>query len=351
MNLDFVNKQVKVSRSPHLAEKIVFIDGLPGCGKTLFSTLVSAFDRFEKLTYSYEIEHLCALNYLGLLHRDGATVMIRMLSDLILYDTMMSREVNCRPSDLSSIFHDSNTKKYLKRFFQPGDFAVPDRVTKERPILPLTVHNLLTVADPIFEALGDRLVYVEIVRHPLYMIIQQTLNFEKMITDVRDFSIFINYKGVELPWFTQGWEDLYIASNPCEKAIYFMEKVGGMMNASRELLSGVNKDQIVTIPFEQFVLSPMNYMNQMEAAFGSRITSQTLKVLKKQKVPRTKISDGIPLAVYKRCGWQPPKKGMTERQELQLRRNFAEQNVSQQALLVLDKLSKEYEQQYMSGIL
>jgi hypothetical protein len=130
-----------------------------------------------------------------------------------------------------------------------------------------------------------------------------------------------------------------------------MEKVGGMMNASRELLSGVNKDQIVTIPFEQFVLSPMNYMNQMEAAFGSRITSQTLKVLKKQKVPRTKISDGIPLAVYKRCGWQPPKKGMTERQELQLRRNFAEQNVSQQALLVLDKLSKEYEQQYMSGIL
>ena len=31
-----------IIRTHHLAEKIVFIDGLPGCGKTLFSSLVTA---------------------------------------------------------------------------------------------------------------------------------------------------------------------------------------------------------------------------------------------------------------------------------------------------------------------
>ena len=52
MNLDVPKKQVKVSRSPYLAQKIVVIDGLPGCAKTLFFSLISAFAPFEKLTYS-----------------------------------------------------------------------------------------------------------------------------------------------------------------------------------------------------------------------------------------------------------------------------------------------------------
>ena len=51
-------QEVQIIRKSHLAEKVVFIDGLPGCGKTLFSSLLSAFDRVEKITYSYEIEQL-----------------------------------------------------------------------------------------------------------------------------------------------------------------------------------------------------------------------------------------------------------------------------------------------------
>ena len=30
----------KILRVPHLAENVVFIDGLEGCGKTLFSSLI-----------------------------------------------------------------------------------------------------------------------------------------------------------------------------------------------------------------------------------------------------------------------------------------------------------------------
>ena len=44
----------KTSRRLSLAKKIVFIDGLEGCGKTLFSTVISSLDRVEKLTYAYE---------------------------------------------------------------------------------------------------------------------------------------------------------------------------------------------------------------------------------------------------------------------------------------------------------
>jgi hypothetical protein len=130
-----------------------------------------------------------------------------------------------------------------------------------------------------------------------------------------------------------------------------MEKIGNMMIDSREKISESYKGQILTIPFEQFVFDPMPFMGRMEKAFNSKITSTTLNVLKKQKVPRTKISDGIPLAVYKRCGWVPPKKGLSEKDELELRRKFAQQSASDEALAVLDKLSSEYENKYMKNML
>ena len=166
-------EEIQIVRSPYLANKIIFIDGLEGCGKTLFSTLVSSFDRVEKLTYSYEIEHICTLLELKKIDSDAAETMVKMLTDLILYNTMMSREVNFRPSDLSSIFKHHNFKNYIKRAFLKGDSSVPDRINKEKPILALTVHKLLLSSSPIFKALEDRVCFVEIVRHPLYMIIHK----------------------------------------------------------------------------------------------------------------------------------------------------------------------------------
>ena len=79
----------------------------------------------------------------------------------------------------------------------------------------------------------------------------------------------------------------------------------------------------------------------------SRITRKTRKVIKKQKVPRKKISDGIPLAIYKRCGWEAPDSNMTEEEELDKRRQFAIDNgASEQAISVLDQLCKNYEKDY-----
>jgi hypothetical protein len=341
----------KITRNSHFDGKIIFIDGLPGCGKTLFSSLVTAFERVEKITYSYEIEHLCAIHQLKRAESDSVVAMVRMLTDLIVYDMMMSRNVNCRPSDLSSIFRHPDKLKYIKRFFSKGDMAVPARVIKEKPILPITVHNLLSVASPIFKALGERVVYIEIVRHPLYMIIQQALNNELMVFNVRDFTIYYEYQQKEMPWYTLGWEQQFLNANYVEKAVLFIEKVGGMMDNSRNEMNKEYPGRILTIPFEKFVTNPDIYMNQMESLMDSRITKSTSKMLRKQNVPRKKVSEGIPLEIYKRCGWVPPKAGLSERGEFEVRRKFAFENVSPEILKTLDRLCTEYEEKYLGGVI
>ena len=59
------------------------------------------------------------------------------------------------------------------------------------------------------------------------------------------------------------------------------------------------------------------------------------------------MSDGIPLAIYKRCGWEAPDLSLSEKEELEKRRHFAvEQGASDPALKVLDKLCVGYESNY-----
>ena len=93
----------------------------------------------------------------------------------------------------------------------------------------------------------------------------------------------------------------------------------------------------------------MNLQNLLEKTIGTFMTNKTLKVMKKQKVPRKKISDGIPLNIYKRCGWEPPDKSLTEKEELNKRRQFAiHNNVGEKALEILDKISSQYESKYFN---
>ena len=339
----------KVIRKDYLAEKIIIVDGQPGCGKTMLSPIISSMDRVELISYAFEIEFICRLFFLKKIEKDTAVSMVRILTDHKLYQTMMGRETNFRYSDISSVFKDSNPWRYFKRIFQEGDITIPEKIKKNKPILNLTTHDLLNMSLPIFEGLSDRVVFIEVIRHPLYMLIQQTLNFERLLSNPRDIQVYIEHKGNEVPYFAYNWEDIFCSANSVEKAIYTMQNNLELKEKIKRVLEEKFVNKVITIPFEKFVLEPSSYMNLLEKDIGTFMTNKTLKVMKKQKVPRKKISDGIPLNIYKRCGWEPPDKSLTEKEELNKRRQFAiHNNVGEKALEVLDKISSQYERKYFN---
>ena len=86
------NPSIRISRPEHLAPKVVFVDGIEGCGKTMLAPIVAAMDRVELLTYAYEIENLCSLSHLDKIEPDAAAAMISLLADLQLYNSMQSRD-------------------------------------------------------------------------------------------------------------------------------------------------------------------------------------------------------------------------------------------------------------------
>jgi hypothetical protein len=337
-------------RDNYLAERIVIVDGLPGCGKTMLSPIISALDRVELLSYAYEIENVCSLYSLGKIEINAASTLIGMWTDLKLYNIMMSREVNFRFSDLSGVFKDARPSRYIKRLFQKGDECVPGKIKAGKPVLSLTTHSLLENSQPVFYALEKRVAFIEVVRHPLYMIKQQFLNMEKVLNTPRHFALYVKYKNHNIPSWAFGWEERFLKANGMEKTIYAIENMTKRTNKTKELLGGKHSGQIITIPFESFVVNPWPYMEKIETALGTKVTAVTRKMMKRQKVPRKMYAEGINLKIYKRCGWEAPEQDSNENREFEIRRQFAAERASKEALETLDALSRDYEEKYMGGV-
>jgi len=335
-----------ISRKKSMYHKAIIVDGLPGCGKTLFSNLVSTIDRVESMTYAFEMEYYCALNFLNRMDVDTSGSLIKMAADLKIYEMMMGRNVNFRSSDLSGITNYHDPALYFKRLFQDGDITIPDRILEEKPILNLTTHNLLSVSEPIWNALGEDCIFVEIVRHPLYMFRQNLLSIEALHGSARHFHVYFDYNGTELPSYVKGWEDLYLKSNTTEKVVHFMDQMISRTNLMRDKIKSYSNVKIITIPFEKFVLNPEQEIEAIAKMVGSKILEKTTIEMKKQRVPRKHVAQGLDIDIYKRCGFVPSIDGLTEREELNLRRSDVLLNADNDTIRVMDRITKEYESLY-----
>lgn len=336
---------MKISRDQHLVNQIIFVDGLPGAGKSLFSWLLDSFERVEKYDYTEIIEVFCELHYLNKLTLDTASAMINMFADLKLYNNMMGRQVNVRPNDESSIFAFPETKLYIDRIFSEGDASVLDKIKENKPILNFDTHHLLALSDPIFAAFGKRAYFIEVVRHPAYMIKQlYTSTMKDLINNVRYWCIHIDYKGSPIPYWVDGYEDIFIKSNDVEKAVlfinYYQQKVEKFKKIHR------NDDfNIHTISFEKFVLDPDKRLDNLLKFIKTKKTKHTDKVLLKQKVPRIKTVDTLDLEIYRRVGgYSESIEGFTEKEELDLRKDWTKEKVDQKIFKLFLDLCDRYEQ-------
>ena len=331
-------------RKHEFCPQVVVVDGFPGCGKTMLSPILASLKRVEIANYAFEIEFNCRIKEFGHMTNEAAVAMTRMHVDHRIYNNMMSRDVNFRFNDLSSVFNTPNRFRYFKRLFASGDESIPAKIENLNPILNLTTHDLIQVSGTIFEALGDRLTFINVIRHPLFMLVQQTLNMERLLGNPRDIQVCFDYGGTELPYFANGWEELFIKSNSVERAIYSLFFQSRKRAEFLTDCSHLIKHKFIEIPFELFVKSPQSFMELICSQLGTTFGQFTNREMKRQKVPRENTVDGLPLEIYKRCGWQPPTANVSEQEEISRRRDYAVVNgASTECLSVLDRLSSEYE--------
>lgn len=317
---------VEIVRDVCLADNIIIVDGFSGSAKSMLGPIIGSFERVEKQRLELIYEHLCTLYYFDKIDESAATSMMLLYASQSIYDIMISRMVNMRFSDDTSVFKNSHPLKYLKRLFiQDGD-AVLKRINTERPILQLTTHQLLGFICLAFKAFGKRLKLIEMERHPLYLIDfwMKKKWGERFGRDPRDFTLWIKREGEVVPAFFVAGE--YGNLSPIDRVINSICQMGERNEKVCEELTPDERDRVLFIPFERFVVDPEPYLKLLEQLLGTKRTRSTKNVLRKQRCPRKLVAED----------------------RLQIKK-IVERDASQKTLALLESMCRDYERKYGIG--
>lgn len=340
LNLDSTVETTTFTRLGSLCNQIIVLDGISGTGKTMFSPLLSSFERVQNARFEYMFEYLCIATSKNKISVDASVSLLNLLADIKCYDGMISREVNFRPTDLSSVFSSSHAFKYLQQLFMADGASVSTRIAQENPSLLLVTHQLLGCMQPAMDAFGDRLRVVEMVRHPLYLLDHWDSHIAMFGANPRDFTLWVNYNSQPVPWFAEGWESDYIQAPPFDKAIY---TISSLMKHVFECYQGEDRESTITfVPFEHFVLSPEPYLRRMEKVLGSTATLSTQRALKSQRVPRRSINAGPQKSIYKRYALRKYNKDIADAQDYERLFEAAKKRSSATAFCELEKIARSY---------
>ena len=142
-------------RNKTLAKDVIILDGLTGTGKTMFSPLVASLKNVQNPRFEYMLEYLLISAQLGKLEKDASSALLNLLADVKFYDGLISREVNFRPSDLSSVFANKKFVKYFLQLFSRDGDAVETVIKKDPPKLFFITHQILSCLEKLKEVFPE----------------------------------------------------------------------------------------------------------------------------------------------------------------------------------------------------
>jgi len=284
-----IQEKTILFREKFYEQPVVLVDGITRTGKSMLGPILTSFEGVELERMEIILERIPQLFMMGKISEDAAISLLRIEVQMKLYESMISRNINFRFGDHSSVFSQAKKLEYIKRAFRKEGDEVVERIKKEKPLFQVQQHDVLGISEIYFKSFGKSLRIIEMIRHPIDVVYSQFKRGygSREDNDPRIWAFTINFKGHILPWFCQGIEDEYIS---CEKAI---DKVILSYNErSRRLwktydnLNHEDRSNVLIVPFEKFVTSPLPYIKKIENFIGRKCSKSIEKTLKKANCPR-----------------------------------------------------------------
>ena len=281
--------------------RILLIDGMTGAGKNMISRVIDGYPNNHNPIFSYELEQLCIAWSQKKIDLDANIALIRMHIDKIRYNFSVSRELNFRPSDLTSIFRSKKRNIYIKNLLKNREITnLKDKEFFSKNLCIIT-HQLLGASQVMDLAFPQRVLRIFTIRHPIYLY-QHWLNYiPKHGTDPKDITVWNDHKGVPIPWFAKDYGELYSnASYPDKAAIVLSD----MVNKSIDYIESKQSDEkFQVIDFENFVIHPHVYLTRINSLLGENFPHKNKKILTKENIPRNHINSARNLSIYRRSNY------------------------------------------------
>ena len=315
-----------ISREFGLDTMCLVIDGIAWSGKGLIGPILGSFARVEIMKEGGFTQFFSVLHDLGKITRDAAVVLMKTEADSLLVDSLIGRNTNFRVKDSSSVWHNPNPWRYFRRVLLEDKIPLHNRIKNDRPIFQWQTHGQLANFELYYEAFGERLRMVEMIRHPVDLIGKWMRRGYGELFGVNplQMTLCVRYQERDVPYLALGWEDIYLSASPVERAIRMIESQWNHNYNTYKSIPETMKEQILIVTFEDFVQHPKPYLSSLEQFTKSYRTRHTSRILRRANCPR--ILHG--------------RQSLDARES---RKKSFEQQVSKEARYILSRLIDEYE--------
>ena len=206
-----------------IIKDIVFVDGIARSGKLLTASLISSFKKMESFEMGENFEHFLPALKMNKCSYDFAKSYLCNYINQLIYNKMISRHVNFRPTDRTSIENYFNPKLYKKRLKMKEGDRVVKKIKTEKPILPFVTHDIMSNYN-IFSKLKIRVKFISIYRNPVELVyswIKRGLG-TRLGADPRIFTLVINKGNKSSPWYYDNFQRIWKKLNRYERCVYYV---------------------------------------------------------------------------------------------------------------------------------
>lgn len=278
----------KLARNNNLIKEFVLCDGVGSSGKGMLSHIISSFKRVEIQRNDYVFDYIPKVFALGKITEDAAISIMKTEADSFLYNNMISRGINFRPTDSSSVFTNGGKLKYFKRLSQKEGESAIKRIKKEKPIFSNAPHEALGNCKLFFDAFGNKIKFIYILRNPIEIIFDWiNRGFGKRIgQDPREFQLAFIYKNKPVPIFAKNFFKEYSKLNETDRNILMIDYLHRSNLKSYLKLRPKFKKNVKIILFDDLVTKSNKVVKILEKFLNTKRTVETSKILKQENCPR-----------------------------------------------------------------
>jgi hypothetical protein len=280
--------KVRFKRNVSLVQKIVLVDGVTRTGKSMLGPIMSAMQGVEIERVEAVFEYIPMLYSMGHITRDAAVDFIQLEADTKLYESFIGRNTNFRYTDHSSVFNCPDKLKYFKRLFKKDVASAPSQIMDQGIVFQVQTHDTLGMIDIYFDAFGENVYVLEMVRDPVDLIYSWHMRGwgHRFTSDPLALTFTIETEDGIAPWYHSLLAEPVKPDAPADNIICMIEALLKRNFDKYTELEPWMKKQVHWIIFEDFVTRPHEHIPRIEKFIGIKASGALQSQLKKERCPR-----------------------------------------------------------------
>ena len=279
-----------------IIKNIVFVDGIARSGKLLTASLISSFKKMESFEFGENFEHFLPALKMNKCSYDFAKSYLCNYINQLIYNKMLSRNVNFRPSDRTGIQNYFNPNLYKKRLKMREGDQVVKRIKSLKQILPFATHDIMPYYK-VFDKLNIKVKFISIYRSPIELVYSWIKRGygTRYGTDPRFFYLLINKANKPYPWYLHNFPKIWKKLNKYERSVYYVILLTN--KSIKEQRKIKNKKNCFITTYDRIAEDTVSELKKISKFLKTKFSKKTHIFIRREKCPNKYLKKKINLKI------------------------------------------------------